>query len=383
MWEKPVQRGGHATDATSTGFTGSGHAVSPDSGTARDSPSNSPLGGLEYRTVLDAVPDGILIVGAHGLIEDVNPRLEDLFGYGRAELLGQPVEMLVPEVSRATHTAHRASYGGEPYTRPMGVGLDLMGRRKDSQQFPVEISLSPLQTDEGSFVIATVRDVRERTRLRDFGVAMLKAAEDERLRLAQELHDDTAQQLSALLLRLRVARDSDEADGRDDVLDQMRAEILSCAEGVRRIARGLRPPELQDVGLVAAIRSHVRALAAAAELHIGVEADPVEDRLGTDAKLVLYRVVQEAVSNVVRHSAAGEAVVRIQPADNGVVVVIEDDGVGFDTNDSVASGRGLGLIGMEERVRSVGGRITLESEPGAGTRVVVVIPEAFEVATHG
>jgi len=357
--------------------------VKPESGTTSEDATNSLLGGLEYRTVLDSVPDGVLIVGSDGVIRDVNPQLEVLFGYDRAELLGQPVEMLVPEASRATHGSHRARYGGAPFTRPMGMGLELKGRRKDARLFPVEISLSPLRTGEGSLVIATVRDVSERTRLRDFGVATLKAVEDERLRLAQELHDDTAQQLSALLVRLRVARDAAEPDALDEVLDQLREEILDCAEGVRRIARGLRPPELHDVGLVAAIRSHVRALAEAAHLEIAVEADPVEDRLGTDAKLVLYRIVQEAVSNVVRHSGAGEAVVRIRPDGDCVLVEIEDDGVGFDTSGSADPGRGLGLIGMEERVRSVGGRITLESELGAGTRIVVVIPEAFEVVTHG
>ena len=353
-----------------------------ESGTGPESPSNSSLGGLEYRSILDSVPDGILIVDSDGVIRDVNPQLEILFGYDRAELLDQPVEMLVPEASRPAHRSHRSGYRGSPFRRPMGVGLELMGRRKDAQLFPAEISLSPMRTGEGSFVIATVRDVSERTRLRDFGVATLKAAEDERLRLAQELHDDTAQQLSALLLRLRVARDAVGPDALDELLDQLREDILSCAEGVRRIARGLRPPELQDVGLVAAIRSHVRTLAEAADVEIAVEADAVEDCLDVDAKLVLYRIVQEAVSNVVRHSRAEEAVVRIRPDGLGVVVVVEDDGIGFDATRPVAPGRGLGLIGMEERVRSVGGRITLESEPGAGTRIVVAIPTAFEVVAH-
>jgi PAS domain S-box-containing protein len=343
----------------------------------------SPVSKLEPQTLLDSVPDGILITDGEGRICEVNVQLETLFRYSRQELLGQPVEMLVPTELRQDHKAHRDGYDANPSARPMGTGEELQGLRSDGTLFPAEISLSPMTTDQGAFVIATVRDVSERRRLRDFGVAALRASEEERLRLAQELHDDTAQQLSALLLRLRVARNEMDSQAREDQFDQLREAIQSCAESVRRIARGLRPPALQDVGVVAAIRSHVRSLADPAELRYAVDADAVENLLDDDAKLVLYRVVQEAVSNSVRHAKAASLRVSISVAEGQINATIEDDGIGFDSSVPPSSGGGLGLTGMEERIRSLGGHLEFRGAPGVGTVVVIQIPESKERTAHG
>lgn len=113
-------------------------------------------------SLIEATPDGIVIVDAGGRILLVNQRTEDLFGYDRGDLLGKPVETLLPEPVRDVHRAHRTRYRAEPRVRAMGGGLELRGRRSDGREFPVEISLSPLHSDAGTFVIATVRDVTER-----------------------------------------------------------------------------------------------------------------------------------------------------------------------------------------------------------------------------
>jgi PAS domain S-box-containing protein len=345
-------------------------------------PERDGLGEAKFRAVFDAAPDGVLIVDNRGRIRDVNPRLEAMFGYTRAELIGQPVDMLVPDTAKPVHEGHRERYAGRPYARSMGEGLDLQGQRYDGTLFPVEISLSPMHTEDGEFVISTVRDVTARRRLRDFSVSTLRAAEDERLRLAQELHDDTAQQLSAMLLQLKVARTSTERDELAQRLDELREAIQACADGVRRIARGLRPPALQDVGIVAAIQAHVRRLTETLDLDVGIEADRLDGALGADSSLVLYRVVQEALSNVVRHSGARAATVTVRREDSTVVAVVQDDGVGFDPEQANAD-HGLGLIGINERVSSVGGRVEVESEPGRGTRLTFLIPIAPEPRTNG
>lgn len=117
--------------------------------------------GLAWAMV-DASPDGLVMVDENGLIELVNHQTEVLFGYDRGELLGRPVEVLLPEELQAVHRAHRTRYRGAPEARAMGSGLDLLGRRRDGSEFPVEISLSPLDTDQGPRVIAAVRDISER-----------------------------------------------------------------------------------------------------------------------------------------------------------------------------------------------------------------------------
>lgn len=119
----------------------------------------------KFRSLLEAAPDAIVIVGESGRVVLVNSQAELLFGYPRGEILGQPVAILIPSSFRTGHTAHRAKYFAEPRVRRMGEGLTLYGRRKDGSEFPVEISLSPLQTREGRLVTAAIRDVTERQRV--------------------------------------------------------------------------------------------------------------------------------------------------------------------------------------------------------------------------
>jgi len=117
-----------------------------------------------FRALLEAAPDGVVITDTDGRIVHVNAATEALFGYRREELLTQPVERLVPERLRAAHVDHRSSFHASPRTRPMGMGLELYGRRKDGSEFPVEISLSPLGEEQGTLVTAIVRDISERRR---------------------------------------------------------------------------------------------------------------------------------------------------------------------------------------------------------------------------
>lgn len=342
-------------------------------------PVNELFGEEEYRGVFEAVPDGIVIVDRDGRIRDLNPSAERLFGYVRDELLGSSIEDLVPEGAREVHGREREAYQKAPRARPMGIGLDLKGRRKDGSEVPVEISLSPMRTGRGRFVIASVRDRTERERLRAFGAGALQAAEDERLRIARDLHDDTAQRLAALLVRLRVARGTTDGTKRERLLDEVHQEILDAADAVRRIARGLRPPSLEEMGLEAAIRSLARAIREAHALPIEVEAvsEGGESHLDPDAELALYRIVQEALSNVVRHAEATKARVVIERRDGRTVVVVEDDGRGFEPEgEADPGGRGLGLVGMAERARYLGGRVDIESASGEGTRVTVEVPRA-------
>ncbi len=345
-------------------------------------PVGDALDGLGYRAVFESAPDGIVIVDEEGLILDANPQMETMFGYPREELLGRPVEALIPSTVREAHRRLRGRFAEAPRTRPMGVGLELEGQRHDGSCFAVEIGLSPMYTAGTGGIVCVVRDVTARRRLRNFSASTLRAAESERLRLAQELHDDTAQELSALLLKLKVARAATDVETRDRHLDQLREAIQGCADGVRRIARGLRPPALDDLGVVAAIETHARTVAQAAELRVDVEGDPLGELLGSEAKLALYRIVQEALSNAVRHADAAAVTIQIGRRNGRIVAVVADDGSGFRAG-HLPSGQGLGLTGMAERAASVGGNINIDSEPGRGTRVVIEIPVATEEATHG
>lgn len=332
------------------------------------------LSDLEYRRVFESSPDGIVIVDSDGRIRAANPRATEMFGYERRELLGREVELLVPESVRAAHREERGGYADDPKPRPMGVGRELQGRRSDGTVFPVEISLSPVRSEDRDLVIATVRDLRRRERLRQFGADALEAAEEERQRIARELHDDTAQRLAALLVRLKI-RTKRAGDESREFLEELRSELLDITEGLRRIARGLRPPALDDAGLAAALRSHVRTVTEDAPLDVDLDVGGVDDLLHPDSKLALYRIAQEALSNALRHSGADLVEVRVRERRGAAVLEVTDDGRGFEVPDAPeAEGRGLGILGMHERAHGVGGALEIESAPDRGTRIRAVLP---------
>ena len=347
-----------------------------------EEPAGSNMAGLDFRAVFDCAPDGIVVVDQTGRIVEANPCAREQFGYDWDELAGQPIEILIPQAQREDHHKHRAGYQADPIVRSMGVGLVLAGRRKDGREFPVEISLSPWSAGGGVFVIAIVRDVTERWQLRAFGQGALKAAEDERRRISRELHDDTAQRLATLLIRLRLASREEHPERQRSMLEDLREGLQETAESVRRIARGLRPPAIEDAGVVTALQAHIRNLFEDIDMRSSFDAGAIDQLLDEDAKLVLYRVVQEALSNVVRHSGASSVNVSIQVEESTVVAIIEDDGCGFNHPD-VASGEGLGLVGMKERAASTGGTVHLDSQPGRGTRVRLSIPQIRGATTDG
>lgn len=118
-----------------------------------------------FSALIDALPDAIVIVDRRGLIVDLNVRAAGLFGYARTELLGEPVELLLPERLRGRHVGERDRYNQSPHVRPMGAGMSLLARHKDGHEFPVEISLGPYQSKDGPLVVSTIRDLKERQRV--------------------------------------------------------------------------------------------------------------------------------------------------------------------------------------------------------------------------
>lgn len=329
----------------------------------------------EYKAMFMAAPDGFVVVDANGTIRAANPKVEAMFGWKPGELEGRPIEVLVPEALRDTHEAHRDDFARNPHVRPMGAGLDLLGQRRDGTMFPIEVSLSPWLADGGELrVICSVRDVSAVRRLQNFSEGALRASEDERQRIARELHDDTAQRLATLILHVgALARERDHA-ARMSLFEQVRGEIVDAAEAVKRMARGLRPPELEELGLELALQAHARTVGESDVFEVEIRPGGVDPWLDQTGKLVLYRIIQEAISNARRHSGAHKVHVRLAREGGSVVAEVVDHGSGFALAGAVQVERGLGLLGMQERATMVGGRVSVDSVPGRGTRVRVLVP---------
>jgi signal transduction histidine kinase len=227
------------------------------------------------------------------------------------------------------------------------------------------------------------RGERDRRLLRETAARAFRAQETERMRIARELQEETAQTLSALLLHLQVARTLPDPEARAEVLEQIRGGLVEATDTVRRFARGLYPPALNDVGLVAAVQAYADTLSERGGPRITVSADDVQGLLSRDRELSLYRVLQEALANAVRHAGAAAVEVRIARDGRWVRATVEDDGVGFDLAAREADHPCLGLFGLRERALYAGGTASVESAPGTGTRVRVELPLEAGVRVPG
>ncbi|GAC1328636.1 MAG: hypothetical protein NVSMB2_27910 [Chloroflexota bacterium] len=207
---------------------------------------------------------------------------------------------------------------------------------------------------------------------------VLAAQEDERKRIARELHDETAQSLTTLLIRLKIlerARSVPEMQGQ---LGELRALTGETLEAVRKLAVELRPATLDDLGLVAALEGYTEAYSSRHDVRVGFEADgfdQADGRLPSQVELVLYRVVQEALTNAAKHAAARKLSVQLRRSNHDVVARVQDNGYGFDVSEMMRSReRGLGLFGMQERLALVQGELIIDSTPGSGTRITARVP---------
>ena len=211
-------------------------------------------------------------------------------------------------------------------------------------------------------------------RLRQMSSHVLTAQEEERTRIARELHDDTAQALTSVLVRLRLLERSAEDKQLRSGLAELRDLTVETLEGVRRLAIDLRPPMLDDLGLEAAIQSHVQDFSRQWQINVNFTSSGL-GRLPPNVELVLYRIVQEALSNVAKHASASRVETRLSRKGRTLRLLVEDDGCGFDVEAAKGSRQsGLGLFGMEERLALIGGTLRVESSPGKGTRLSAEVP---------
>lgn len=318
------------------------------------------------------------ILGANGLLVAVTAILAVLFGRAHADpveaaalaalvglIVGVPLNWLL------IHWALTPLWGLEATAERVQEG-DLEARAPDSPLADADMSRL---VDVFNHMLGQL--VRGQRRLRRLSVGALEAAERERRSLAAELQDDAAQRLAALLLQVELARkaagDSSPDPETSRRLETLRGQVAECLEVVRRLARRLHPPELGELGLELALRAHARAISEQAGIPVKMASDGSFADLPPEVALTLYRIAEEALVNAVRHAGAGSIDVRLE-ANHGVSLIIEDDGRGLPDGVRLGESGGLGLLGMRERARTVGGDLAIDSAAGHGTRVSVQVP---------
>jgi PAS domain S-box-containing protein len=328
---------------------------------------------------LDALPDATLIVGQRGQLFEANVQAEKLFGYPRDELQGRLVEQLLPERFRSLHVEHRRRYLEHPHARWMCTGRDLCARHRDGHDFPVDVSLNPVKTEQGLLVVCAIRDVSQRReleeQLRDVSGRLIHAQEEERSRVARELHDDVNQRLALLSVELDLLGPSDSAMVQEtrQRIAELGTQVKQVASELHHLSHELHPSNLEQLGLVSAVRSFCTERAERCGVRIDFSHRRIPKSIGKDVALCLYRIVQEALRNVVKHSGAEDARVELVGISDAIRLRVSDTGVGF-RPETASAARGLGLVSMQERLRLIGGEMSIEPRPSRGTRIDVRVP---------
>jgi PAS domain S-box-containing protein len=335
----------------------------------------------EFRQLLEAAPDAMIRVDRNGTIIFVSAQTERLFGYQREELLGKKMEMLMPERFRSRHIDHRSGFLEQPRMRAMGAGLELFGLHKDGREIPIEISLSPLETKDGIVVTSAIRDISERKRseegLRVLSGQLLQLQDDERRRIARELHDSAGQTLAALNMNLApLCENGIDPHSRKAIAESLNL-IAGLSRELRTISHLLHPPLLDEVGLASAVRSFLEGFTERSKIQVILEISDDFGRLPGDLETAVFRIVQEALTNVHRHAGSATATVRITRRDQEVLVEIADRGKGMrrEKHQETDSGPklGVGIRGMGERVKQLGGQMDITSG-SQGTVIAVKLP---------
>jgi signal transduction histidine kinase len=251
--------------------------------------------------------------------------------------------------------------------KTIGVLMALDRREFDPRFSDTDVRLAETFADRAAVAV----DLSERV-ARDTVRRIVETQEVERRRLARELHDETAQALTSILLGLKRIEEGTQSEDVRAATGELRELVVGALQDVRRLAVELRPRALDDFGLVPALERLTSGIAEQTGLAVELESRLPEKRLPDDVETIVYRVVQEALNNVVKHADAKHVSVVLREKDGAITAVIEDDGRGFSPG-STEDG-GVGLVGMRERVALVDGRLTVESREGAGTTVVVEVP---------
>jgi signal transduction histidine kinase len=312
-----------------------------------------------------------------------------LFAWGAARSITKPLGLL-------TRAAERIRAGELSQTIPP-LGRDEIGRlgqSLESMRAALEQSIEAVERANEDLERRVEERTRElerlyrelRTRDESRGQLLSKvisAQEDERKRIARELHDETSQMLNALAMGLETTYASAQSAAMRERLAEAKALTVRALDELHRLIYDLRPSILDDLGLLPAVRwfaeRHLKPLG----ISVRCECAEIDQRFTPEFEIAVFRVVQEAITNIARHAEAETVLIECEPSGGDLVIDIEDDGRGFDPGAVTTSGdtqRGLGLLGMRERVELVGGTVRIDSAPGRGTHVSVRVPMPAEVA---
>lgn len=322
------------------------------------------------RSILRTTVDAIITIDNRGSVRTFNKAAEDLFQYKSSEVIGENVKMLMPQPYRREHDDYIDNYHRTGHRKIIGIGREVTGKRKDGSTFPMYLAVSEVNVNNHRLYTGIIRDISEQRRLEQ---EVLRVSEHERHRIGQDLHDGLGQMLTGItLINKNIAASlRDEDHPLTDEVDEITDLLKEADEYARGLSRNLVPVELDSSGLVAALQR----LATNAERLFNIECElknTLNIQFDDPTSLThLFRIVQEATSNAVKHGNASKVQVDMQANDTQLTVKIEDNGTGFGPDWD--QNKGLGVRIMKFRSRLIGANLEISDSSLGGAAIIVIL----------
>lgn len=344
-----------------------------------------------FRAFLDHAPNLAFIKALDGRYLYANRRFQEAFGLDQKSLVGKTDTELFPreQADQFQSNDHRVLASGEAMEFEE-IALYTNGPHTNIVvKFPVRDGTGRIYATGGIVTDITDRKRAEenlrqsqeelqqhRAQLQDLTSELIAAQEQERQRIARELHDDFSQRMAALVLDVATIEQQPSLlpEQLADLLCPVRERLEQLSDDIHNLAYKLHPSLLEHAGLHAAVEDHLRELMNRTALTVSYKAHHVPDSLSLDYSTGLFRVLQESLQNVVKHAKATQVSVKLSGSSKGVGLSVTDNGTGFDAQNTTAHQKGLGLINMQERLRLLGGFLRIHARPGDGTKVCAWIP---------
>ena len=343
-------------------------------------------------SILNSALDAIITINDHGRITEFNAAAEKIFGRARAEVMGNELaEVIIPPSLRDKHRRGLERFLAGGQATMLGKRVEIMAMRADGKEFPVELAITKVSLDGPAMFTGFVRDITERRRaekqlrdsreqLRALAAYLQSVREEERTRIAREVHDELGQGLTGLkmdlaLLEKKVAEVSSTEDLQqfEEKLEELPVRVDTIIATVRKIATELRPPVLDDLGLEAAIEWQIQEFEKRTGIKCQYSCGLKNVDLGPDRATAVFRIFQETLTNVVRHAEATQVDIHLREEGDKLILEVQDNGRGM-TGRELSGTRSLGLLGMRERATMLDGEVNIIGRQGKGTTVGVRIP---------
>ncbi len=336
---------------------------------------------------IDSAMDAVIILDASQRVILFNPAAEKMFGCDVGKAIGSPLERFMPLRFRAGHRLHIDQFGASGVrSRIMAPQREIIGLRADGKEFPIELTISQVKLHGEIIYTAILRDITDRkmaqeqliesnTQLRQLSGSLQRVREEERSRIARELHDELGQQLTGLKMDLSwlINQFPDDHDGLEDKIVGMKQQLDATIKSVRRISTELRPTLLDDLGLGAAMEWLADDFAKKTGVAVSLDLAGEKFARGDPLVTALFRIMQECLTNIAKHAEAKRVGISLLRVGNTIELCVADDGKGMD-NPGKSKDGSHGLVGIRERAIMLGAQATFTSHPGAGMKVRIVIP---------